>query len=43
MKGGAEEEHGDNWKLTEKSKVALVIVGMIIPAVLTELVHSIKK
>lgn len=42
MKGGAEEEHGDDWKLTEKGKVALVIVGMLIPAGLTELVGAIK-
>ncbi len=43
MKGGAEEEHGDNWKLTEKKKVGLVILGMVIPGLLTELVHFIKS
>jgi len=43
LKGEADEERGDDWKLSEKDKVGLVVVGMVIPAVLTELVHFIKS
>lgn len=43
MKGGAEEEHGEGWQLGEHRKVVYVCLGMLTPALLSELVHYIKQ